>query len=403
MLFSVKPVGATCSLFRGSAWVSVLVGMGLAIGGCETSPSRPVSAAKPSPPTTAKAGPTPLALTAQDFVPPTAAQRGYHHYRGIFGDRPVELELTVTVDLQPYASVVGRSGLSWAFHYLDSRQIVSGSSPGSFPPSQPLEIGWTDWPTSSQEGMLCTDQPVGPLLTGTYALGRWLVPFRVQEDYSDCLRYEVLHEETAGFPERHGEDTLWASVEWNYLHLLGADTLRPARARIQCPQPAQRERARMALARELGSGMHGRRFMDIQVNEANLLAYTVEDREEYYRSRYYESRVRQILYDLRRGRELRLFDQLRPGGRRRLLWLLHQQAMTDTARARNRDFWRKNGILPLPDRGFTVTTAGLEAYYAEHESEPDMHGYSQTIAWAALRPLLRPDSPLHRLLRRYHQ
>jgi hypothetical protein len=149
--------------------------------------------------------------------------------------------------------------------------------------------------------------------------------------------------------------------------------------------------------------MHGRRFMDIQVNEANLLAYTVEDREEYYRSRYYESRVRQILYDLHTGRELHLFDQLRPGGRRRLLRLLHQQAMTDTARARNRDFWRKNGILPLPDRGFTVTTAGLEAYYAEHESEPDMHGYSQTIAWATLRPLLRPYSPLHRLLRKHHQ
>jgi hypothetical protein len=251
--------------------------------------------------------------------------------------------------------------------------------------------------------MLCTDQPVGPLLTGTYALGRWLVPFRVQEDYSDCLRYEVLHEETAGFPERHGEDTLRASVGWDYLHLLGADTLRPARARMQCPRPAQRARARKALARQLGPGMHGRRFMDIQVNEANLLAYTVENREEYDGSRYYESRVRQILCDLHTGRELRLFDQLRPGGRRRLLRLLHQQAMTDTARTRNRDFWRKNGILPLPDRGFTVTTAGLEAYYAEHESEPDMHGYSQTIAWATLRPLLRPYSPLHRLLRKHHQ
>jgi hypothetical protein len=60
-------MSATCLLFRGSAWMSALVGMGLAIGGCETSPSRPVSAAKLSPPTTAKAGPT-------GYKPPTPGE-----------------------------------------------------------------------------------------------------------------------------------------------------------------------------------------------------------------------------------------------------------------------------------------------------------------------------------------
>jgi hypothetical protein len=343
----------------------------------------------------------PLTLTAQDLVLPTAAQRGYHRYRGLLGDRPVQLDLTVTVYPQPYASVAGSANLEWDFEYLDSNQPLGSSPSCTFPASQPLEIGWTDRSTSSQqERKLCTDQPVGPLLTGTYALGRWLVPFRVQEDYSDCLRYEIVHEETVGPPIRHGEDTVQASVSREYLHLLGADTLRLARARMQCPWPAQRERVRQALAQRLESRTHSNQFMDVQLNEANLLAYTLEEREESEGSRYYESHFRQVLYDLRTGRELRLFDQLRPGGRRQLLRLLHQQAMGDTARARNRDFWRKNGNLPLPDQGFTVTMGGLEAYYAEHESELDMHGYSQTIAWAALRPLLRPHSPLHRLLQR---
>jgi hypothetical protein len=368
--------------------------------GCETSPSHPNSAIKPSPTTTANTGPLPRALAAQALTLPTAAQRGYHHYRGIFGERPVQLELTVKVNPQPYTSGVGSAVLEWGFHDLHSRQTLSSSAPVSFPASQPLEIGWTDWPTSSRQGMLCTDQPVGPLLTGTYALDRWQVSFRVQEDYSDCLRYEVVHEETVGPPERHGEDTLCALVRREYIHLLGADTLRLARARMQCPWPAQRARVREALAQRLGGGTFNNQYLDVQLNKANLLAYTLEERQESDNSRYYKSRFRQVLYDLHTGRELRLFEQLRPGGRRQLLRLLYQQAMGDTTRARNRDFWRQHGILPLPDRGFTVTTTGLEAYYAEHESEPNMHGYSQTIAWAALRPLLRPYSPLHRLLSR---
>jgi hypothetical protein len=344
-----------------------------------------------------KAGPTWRPPPAQYFVLPTAAQRGYHRYRGLLGGRPVQLDLTVTLE-HALASEVGSAELRASFSYLDSSQTLY-LTPSNFPASQPLELSWTNRLGSSGQELLCTDQPIGPLLTGTYTLDRGPVAFRVREDYSDCLRYEIVHEETVGPPVCHGEDTVRASVSREYLHLLGADTLRSARARMQCPRPARRAQIRAARVQRLGFRTYETQYIDIQLNEANLLAYTLEEREEYTRSRYYESRFRQVLYDLRTGRELRLLEQLRPGGRRQLLHLLRHQAMADTARARTRDFWRRDGVLPLPDRGFAVTPAGLEAIYVEPESEPDLHGYRQTITWATLRPLLRPHSPLYRLLR----
>jgi hypothetical protein len=345
--------------------------------------------------------PAPAVRVMSNTVPPTAAQRGYHRYRGTLGGRPVQLELTVVANTQSSSYTAGSADLEGFFRYLDSGEGLSiGASHKGFPASQPLEIEeWADYPARTERVMLCTDQPIGPLLTGTYMLGRDRVSFRVQEDYSDCLRYEVLHEETEGPPHTWHEEIRSSSVSRDYLHLLGSDTLRPVRARMQCPLPAQRERARAALAKRTNSGTHLRQFMWVQLNESNLLAYEREEREEWLGSRYYEATFRQVLYDLRTGRELEMMAQLRPGGRRRLQLLLTRQALADTAYARNRDHWRvPRGAMPLPDRGFAVTPEGLVATYAEHESEEQMYGYGQTITWANVRPLLRPYSPLHRLL-----
>jgi hypothetical protein len=338
--------------------------------------------------------------TAADSVPPTAAQRGYHYYRGTLDGRPVQLELTVTPTLGAYYSM-SSANVEGFFRYLDTGQALNICSGHGFRPQEPLAIdGWADQEAKVWQAVLCSDQPIGPVLTGTYALGRRMVSFRVQEDYSDRLRYELLTEETQGPPEDHHGDTLYASVEREYLHLLGPDTLRPAWVRLQCPPPARRKRARAALVRHTTSGTSLRRFIWLQLNEASLLAYEVADREEWSGSRYYEETVRQVLYDLRTGRELNILDQLRPGGRQRLHQLLNQKALADTTYARNRDHWRPDGgLLPLPARGLAVTPGGLMASYAEHESEENMYGYSQTISWAELRPLLRPDSPLRRLAR----
>jgi hypothetical protein len=377
--------------FRRPMWwqmATVLAGWA-AIIGCETPPAQRASTTKPRP--------SRGFLTAADTVaPPTASQRGYHRYRGTLAGRPVQLELTM-VPNAPYNHPVGGVDEQGLFRYLDSGKVLPMGRSYGVAASQPLEF--EEWVHNSLETAFCTDQPVGALLTGTHTLSGRSMPFRMQEDYSDCLRYEVLHEKTTGPLVSRGEEMVRASVEQDYLHLLGPDTLQPARSRLQCPVPAQRQQARQVLTQRLEAGVHRRHFIDLHLNEADLLAYRLEEREEYTRSRYYESSIRQVLFDLRTGQQLHLGSQLRPGGLRRLHQLLIRQAMADTMYARHRDYWRQEGILPLPTGGFAVTPKGLVASYQEHESEPDMYGYSQTIAWTDLRPLLRPGSPLQRLLK----
>lgn len=368
---------------RSFAWVLALCSGWLAVFSCETPPSKPALTAAPRP--------TSIVPTAQDSVPPTAAQRGYLRYRGTLEGRPVQLELNVTPTTAPYLKAVGSADVDGLLRYLDSGEVIESLMQG-FAASKPLEIEEAS-PESSQ-AILCTDQPVGPLLTGTCRLDGHLVPFRVREDYSDCLRYEILDELT-GSPDREA-----SSVRRCYVHLLGADTLRPSRVRLQCPPPARRQQARAVLAKRLGTQEQRNQYLDLSLNQADLFAYTLEERQEYNFSSHYGTTTHQVLYDLRTGQELRLLHQLRPGGQRRLQQLLTRQALADTVGTRRRDCWRnKDGMLPFPAVGFAVTPEGLVARYGLTEADIEPHYYSQTLTWEALRPLLRPASPLHRLLK----
>ena len=390
--------------FAGWRVVAVLAGWSAGFG-CETPPARVAAVGKPTPTVVA---PPRTVRPASDTLPPTAAQRGHLRYRGTLDGHPVQLELMMTVRDIPSLYPPGSVDVGGSFRYLDSGEEFGIGTPAyGFRASQPLEMDAWDARMGRavpESGLLCADQPVGPLLTGTFVRSGRRVPFRVREDYSDCRRYEMLNEETPGPPETWHGETRSSSVEREYVHLLGPDTLRPAWARMQCPPPAHRARTRAALANRTNFGTYLRQFVSVGLNEANLLAYEQEEREEWLGSRNYKATVRQVLFDLRTGRELNMMSQLRPGGRRRLHQLLIRQAMADTAYASHRDYWRPDGgPLPLPAGGFAVTPDGLVAGYAEHESEPQMYNYSQTLAWADVRPLLRPGSPLHRLIRAPHR
>ena len=72
--------------------------------------------------------------------------------------------------------------------------------------------------------------------------------------------------------------------------------------------------------------------------------------------------------------------------------------MADTACARNRDHWRHGKRLALPNEGFELTPTGWTASYGERNPENNF-GYARKLSWADIRPLLRPTSPLQRLLR----
>lgn len=107
-----------------------------------------------------------------------------------------------------------------------------------------------------------------------------------------------------------------------------------------------------------------------------------------------------VTVDLRTGRQLRLADLLRPGAEARLLRLLARRMAEETD-------WDAESFASLPAGGFRVVPAGLRFTY-DRRDVPDLcctgsdqpnHILGTTLSFAELRPLLRPDSPLTRVLR----
>jgi hypothetical protein len=337
----------------------------------------------------------------QPIVLPTVAQLGHHRYEGTVDGRPVLAEVNIWLeasndhDHHVYPALNG-------FFYDRATGVSSYLGRASaFRPDQWLET-WDDYKTyTERKNVLCANQlPGGALLTGwcTQPGARRAVAVYLRERYTDGVRYEILHEESsvvdspAHFPGAR-------RVSQDYLHLLGSDTLRPALARLQCPPPAARLRARRALLARLVRADHfttDERDLDVTLNEADLLACTVSLTQE-TGPRYYDQSSYRRLYDLRTGRELRLAEQLRPGGLRQLQLLLTRRALADTVYARHRDHWRRHQLLTWPNQDFELTPTSWTANYGESNPE-NSYGYAQELSWADVCPLLRATSPLQRLL-----
>lgn len=332
---------------------------------------------------------------------PTDEQLGYHRYVGTVGSRPVLAEVTLELKENPYPDTTLHAEWTGTFRYLDTQQGGGLGQATYFRADQSLETNYRQLIGQSYVplAVVCADQPPGPLLTGWYIPPgqRQALPISLRENYADGVHYELLQEESYGpaQPTAQRDGTLdSASVAQHYLHLLGPDTLRPALARLQCPPPAARRRARR---RRLHYRTYDYYTDDILVtlNEGSLLAYTRYEVWGAYGSRYDREGRRCYVLDLRTGRPLSLATQLRPGGWQQVQRLLTHQALADAAAASH---WVQAGRLPLPPGGFELTPTGWVATYSEPQYEEDYYTYSITLDWATLRPLLRPGSPLHRLL-----
>ncbi|MDO7873816.1 hypothetical protein Q5H93_03660 [Hymenobacter sp. ASUV-10] len=375
--------------------LALLAGLAAAAG-CE-----PAATTRQTP-TVAPAPPAPPQLPTPPELP-TAAQLGYRRYEGTVDGRPVLAEINLWLEENVYIKEqwYPTPKFSGYFYYRATGETGTLGEAHTFPPAQTLETWHSAIVGQYYEriAVLCADQPPGgPLLSGWCrqpGQRRWL-PVRLHESYTDGVRYEILREES---DTGDGRDDAPATgrVSRDYLHLLGPDTLRPARARLQCPPPAARQRACQRLLAHIGELNTDEESLDVTLNEAELLACTVFWIKE-SGPRYYIQSAYRRLYDLRSGRELRLLDQLRPGGRRQLQELLTRRALADTAYARHRDHWRHGPLLALPNEGFELTPQGWTACYGDPTPE-DSYGYGRELTWAEVGPLLRPGSPLQRLLR----
>jgi len=375
--------------------LALLAGLAAAIGCEPAATNRQTPTGAPAPPAAAP----PLAPP----VLPTAAQFGYRRYAGTVDGRPVLAEINLWQEENVYINEqwYPTPKFSGYFYYRATGATGTLGEAHTFPPAQTLETWHSGIVGRYYErlAVLCADQPPGgPLLSGWCrqpGQRRWL-PVRLHESYADGVRYEILREESDTGDSRDDAPAT-GRVSREYLHLLGPDTLRPALARLQCPPPAARQRACRALLARIGEFNTDEESLDVTLNEAELLACTVFWIKESGPRYYIQSGYRR-LFDLRTGRELRLLDQLRPGGRRQLQELLTRRALADTAYARHRDHWRHGPLLALPNEGFELTPQGWTACYGDPTPE-DSYGYGRALTWAEVRPLLRPNSPLQRLLR----
>ena len=331
---------------------------------------------------------------------------GYHRYRGTVGGRPVLLELTVdsTTDFR-------RKGLRCEGSYFYER-LTGGTlalkTAGPYQPGQPLRL--VEDPTGTWQA----EQPLGPGLTGTWTsrTGRRL-PFALREDYQGAVRYEMLATTARGHacppdPEMPTQYAAWspfAELTHSYLHLLGPDTLRPALRRLQCPVPARR---RALVRAEARTDDHDCTLVEqdvrVWLNAYGLLSVSEGEYVNEYNGSRPHAESRPVLYDLRTGRPLTLAEVLRPGADTLLERLAAHQLRREQAKIAETSPCRPldgadRVAISLPRNGVLFDCQGiLLAYYPGELGSGDCDSSDLSIPYPELLPLLRPDSPVARML-----
>ncbi|MGI4866518.1 MAG: hypothetical protein ACRYFZ_21525 [Janthinobacterium lividum] len=354
---------------------------------------------------------------------------GYRRYRGTVGGQPVTLELTIGRGYDTTGPLVCSGTYTYDRH--PAGQLLL-SSPQPYRKSQPLHLQEADsarpqLPTGTWQAT----QPVGTVLTGTWRspAGREL-PFRLREDYTDgrghllAVGYEVLRESVVlpCRPERYDDETKQEyrarvknspnGYDLQFLHLLGPDTLRPGVRAAQCPMPRERRQLVRAAAKEYGCSYHSE---DLQVdyNDYGLLAchHNWEDDEGTARPSHGTSAT---VYDLRSGQLLTLAEVLRPGTDTLLQRLITRHLLDGSTpdiipRTEPDSYASASGLVPLPggldssQADFSLTANGLAFGYYFDEVQSFVDGgnllFAVVVPYAEVLPLLRPDSPVARMLR----
>ena len=251
-------------------------------------------------------------------------------------------------------------------------------------------------------------QPVGPVLRGTWlnAAGRRAGTFELRESYRSGARYDIHKLRLTGGEVIASSPCDVPEVEQDFLHLRGEVGRRPA-ARAQFP--ALPIRRRQALEAQRNDSHCGTELV-VLLNDFNLLSYEVRSFDWPFEGSSSFSK-QQVLLDLTTGRELSIYRQLRPGYARRLRWLI-TTALLDASDASAytiaptqgwewvTDHGRRLPLAPLPadaaSSDLTYSSCTLTAYglavYARNEC-------ITAIPYAELRPLVRPGTPLARMLR----
>jgi len=383
---------------RSGRWAA----LALLLAGCHAAPESQRAAAAPAAPVV-PAGASPLPAAVAAAVPYV----GYHRYRGTVGGRPVLLELMVDSAESSYPRKFLRCQGSYFYERLAGGDLqLQAAEP--YRAQQPLRL------TEGPGGTWQATQPLGPVLTGTWTgpTGRQL-PFALREDYQDAVRYEFLTHKAKGnaCPNEEGGmlPAAWAPyahLTQQFLHLLGPDTLRPALRRLQCLPPARRRTlVRAAAHHTIDDCTDTAKSIRITLNAYGLLAIDEDEYVNEYNGARPHATSRSRLYDLRAGRWLPLEELLLPEATSLPLLeqlvgrhLLTDYATTVDAPTRQNITWQESDStrVALPQTAVAFTSQGLWVSYSPYETNGPADVY---ISYTELLPLLRPGTPVARMLR----
>lgn len=353
---------------------------------------------------------------------------GYRRFRGTIGGQPVTVELTIGPGGNSRDSAATCEG-SYTYDRHPAGQLVL-HGPQPFYPQRSLVLTEADTAHPGiPTGRWQANQPAGAVLMGTWTspAGKQ-IPFNLHEDYTDgqghlmAIRYEVVGEaaKVPCRPEREeGETkaeyrTRVAGYDHGYsqqfLHLLGPDTLRPSLQALQCLVPAaRRQLVRAAAQEDDGCNLH-KVFLNVDYNAYGLLALTESWEDDFITGARPQYGARATVCDLRTGQALTMENVFRPGIDTLLQRLITQHLLHDV----NPDIEPEPGmavpmhaadLAPLPS-DFSIANGGVEFCYDMDEFQQHQeflaggaNWFSVDVPYAELIPLLRPDSPVARMLR----
>ena len=262
----------------------------------------------------------------------------------------------------------------------------------------------------------------GATLSGTWRGGPSGRPLAVglREDYRGAVRLGIQAWRVRGRYTITTTDGLVYSsvpeVQREFMHLANPASVPTALRPVLSPSPARR---RWLLLDEGAIDCTISQGLDVRLNDFGLLSYQYSVMTSAIGG-YSDIANRNALLDLQTGRWLALQSQLRPGYEPGLSSLLARHLLDDNVLRGRTSEWRQQLGTPLPQERDTLraatrwvqqelagqgnpvfTGAGMELEYPLNsfvEATP-LEDFTVLIPYAELRPLVRPGTPLARLLR----
>jgi hypothetical protein len=288
---------------------------------------------------------------------------------------------------------------------LRDRADPDGDDPGTW--------HLTGWPNS--------------VLRGTWHDSTGTRPFLLRESYAGGVQVAVhtLRLEGGRAARASYSDDSPCSISsyyYDYLQFPASRTVAPAlRRAIGLPPLIVRRRLRAAYE----EGYNERRELaEFLLDDFNLLSYLVVRGSTLIVHQHGDTWMENYLFDLVSGRELSLASQLRPGYerplRRLVQWHLRHERQFDFINRAHRATWAWQDSTGKPTRLVALPKAehydkkdhatrlllmgsGLEVCYPAYSlydsDEPGGREHTITIPYIELRPLVRPGTPLARMLR----